>query len=125
MPREVDREREIGYLVDMLENARCAVKYVAGKDRAAFDADIVLQNAVMRWLGIVGEAASRITDQTRAEISEIPWRTVIAMRNILVHDYGRVSLDTTWEVTQRHAPEMIEILLRYLDSIGVRPPPSS
>jgi uncharacterized protein with HEPN domain len=125
MPREVDREREIGYLVDMLENARCAVKYVAGKDRAAFDADIVLQNAAMRWLGIVGEAASRITDQTRADISEIPWRKVIAMRNILVHDYGRVSLDTTWEVTQRHAPEMIEILLRYLDSIGVRPPPSS
>ncbi len=124
MPREADRQREIGFLVDMLENARCAVRYVAGKDRAAFDAAVVLQNAVMRWIGIVGEAASRITDGTRAEIPEIPWRKVVMMRNILVHDYGRVSLDTTWEVTQRHAPEMIEILSRYLDARGIRPSPS-
>src|SRR5687768_1601331 len=112
MPRELDPQREIGFLVDMLENARIAVKHVRGKDRALFDADLVLQNAVMRWIGIVGEAASRITDGTRAELPEIPWRKVIAMRNILVHDYGRVSLDTTWEVTQRHAPEMIEIITR-------------
>ena len=82
----------------------------------------VLQNAVMRWIGIVGEAASRITDDTRDELPEIPWRKVVAMRNILVHDYGRVSLDTTWEVTQRHAPEMIEVITRFLDSKGIHPP---
>ena len=118
MPREVDREREIGYLVDMLENARCAVKYVAGKDRAAFDADIVLQNAAMRWLGIVGEAASRITDQTRANISEIPWRKVVGMRNVLIHSYERVDLSEVWRVVTQEFPSLIEML-----EVLLPPPP--
>lgn len=65
MPLDAGFDRETGWLVDMLENARRAVQYVSGKDRAAFAADVILQDAVIRRLSIIGEAARHVSHPTR------------------------------------------------------------
>ena len=59
-----------------------------GKD--AFLTSSLLQDAVIRNLEIIGEAANRVSSQTQELHPEIPWRQMIGMRNRLVHDYGHI-----------------------------------
>jgi uncharacterized protein with HEPN domain len=122
-PHRDPADRDIGYLVDMLENAKRALQHVAGKDRAVFHADRLMQDAVIYRLLIVGEAARNVTETTRLQFPDLPWRKINAMRNVLVHDYKGVELKYVWEVIESHAPQMIALIQAHLDARGIRPSP--
>jgi uncharacterized protein with HEPN domain len=64
--------RDTGYLLDILEAARLASSYVLGKTKEEFFRDSQCQDAVIRRLEIIGEAARRISQPTRARLSQIP-----------------------------------------------------
>jgi uncharacterized protein with HEPN domain len=66
-----------------------------------------LQNAVMRMVQIIGEAAARISPEVRNAHSQVPWRQILGMRNRLVHDYFRIDIAVVWEVVERDIPELI------------------
>ena len=65
--------------------------------REAFKANEEKYEAVNRKFEIIGEAARRLSPETRKAFPEIPWKLVTAMRNILIHDYADVDLDITWD----------------------------
>ncbi len=71
------------YLLDMLLAARQALKFVEDVSRDQFTKSPLIQNAVVRLLGVIGEAASRIAESTRDAHPELPWREVIGMRMLL------------------------------------------
>lgn len=58
--------------------------------------DAMLRFAVVKQLEIIGEATSRITNDTLALESAIPWKQVTLMRHVLVHDYYRIDVPTVW-----------------------------
>jgi len=60
----------------------------------------------------VGEAASQVTDPTRQEPAGIPWNSIIAMRNRLVHAYFSINLDILWNTVQQDLPDLIDLLER-------------
>jgi uncharacterized protein with HEPN domain len=66
----------------------------------AFFADKKTQHAVVRSLQIVGEAAKRISPETRAASADIPWRSIAGMRDRLIHDYFGVDLAIVWNVVR-------------------------
>jgi len=68
------------------------------------------QNAVMRPLEIIGEAARLVSQQTRQAHPEIPWEQMIGMRNRLIHEYFRVNLKTVWETVQNDLPRLIALM---------------
>jgi uncharacterized protein with HEPN domain len=74
-------QRDLQFLLDMLESAKLAVRYVAEKSRADFLSDIQLQDAVIRRLAIVGEASRRVSEVTRQNFTAIPWNEISGMRN--------------------------------------------
>ena len=76
----------------MLLAARDAHSFVAGLTWEQFQASKLHQNAVIKAIEIIGEAASRISPQRRAAHPEIPWPEIIAMRHRLVHGYFEVDL---------------------------------
>ncbi|MCW6035359.1 DUF86 domain-containing protein [Spirulina subsalsa FACHB-351] len=78
--------RERNYLLDMLKSAKLAQEFVANVDWDLFQLDLMCQAAVTRQLEIVGEAARRISEESQAELSEIPWHQIIGMRNRIVHE---------------------------------------
>lgn len=78
------------FLLDMLLAARQANEYVHDVSREEFDSSDLLQDAVVRRLEIVGEAAARISAETRDAHPEIPWREIVGMRNRLVNEYFRI-----------------------------------
>ncbi|MGL6135155.1 MAG: HepT-like ribonuclease domain-containing protein [Prochlorococcaceae cyanobacterium] len=87
--------------------AHRAVSYCASLDRETFDADQLVQDAVLRNIELIGEAATRIPEAIRLAHPEIPWREIIAMRNQLIHAYLGVDLDVVWDVIQVELPLLI------------------
>ncbi|HEX5370550.1 MAG TPA: HepT-like ribonuclease domain-containing protein [Dehalococcoidia bacterium] len=74
-------------------NCRPGSKVIcAGQGYEAFIEDALLIHAIERELEIVGEAARRISDTYRTAHPEIPWRSIIGLRNVLAHDYANVDL---------------------------------
>ena len=105
------RERsEAASLYDMLQAAEATLRHVSGKSRDDYEQDELIRHAVERSIEIVGEAARRISKKFRDEHLEIPWRAVMATRNILVHDYDDVDNDIVWRIVTDHIPVLISQL---------------
>jgi uncharacterized protein with HEPN domain len=96
-----DRER----LLDILESVeRIEAQTVRGRD--AFADDELAQTAVIRWVEIIGEAARGVSEELRQAHPEVPWRQMVAMRNVLIHGYFDIDVDLVWSVAQSDLPKL-------------------
>jgi uncharacterized protein with HEPN domain len=107
-------ERDETRLRDMLDAARKAEAFMDGRTRLNLGQDEMLAFAVVRALEIVGEAASRVTTDTRTELAQIPWKDITGMRNKIIHDYDQVDLDVVWQTVAHNLPTLISELDRIL-----------
>jgi uncharacterized protein with HEPN domain len=96
-----DRER----LRDILEAIERIERYTS-KGREEFMQDELIQTWVVHHIQIIGEAARKLSEETRSEYDEVPWPAIIAMRNILVHDYFSVDIDEVWSTIERDLPPL-------------------
>lgn len=97
-------------LQHMLDAAREAVSFVAGKDRRELDGNRMLVLSVVKDIEILGEAASKVSEEGRNACPEIPWRDVVAMRNRLIHGYFDINLDIVWHTVTEELPPIIRQL---------------
>ena len=97
-------------ILDMLIAARQASGYVRHVTLPDFYASEVLQDAVIRQMQIVGEAASQVSLALREAHPEIPWNEIVAMRHRLVHDYRRINRDIVWATVHDALPGLIAAL---------------
>lgn len=107
MPLE---ERDAAYLLDMLQAAEKARNYVQGRTFEDFKKEDLLQDAVERNIEIVGEAARKVSASFKEAHPEIPWRKIIAQRNVLVHEYEAIKEEEIWEVAAVHLPRLVHVL---------------
>lgn len=107
----MSRDRE--YLLDILEAAKLATAYIDQKTKDEFIEDTQCQDAVIRRLEIIGEAARRVSTKTREELSELPWDSMAGMRNFLIHEYDDVDLDIVWNTVSDDLPPLINTLENY------------
>jgi uncharacterized protein with HEPN domain len=98
------------YLLDILTSAKLAISYTCGKTEQDFQNDLLLQDGVTRRIEILGEAARRVSEETRMKIPSISWYQIIGMRNILAHKYDDIDLDVVWRVVQLELPKLIATL---------------
>ena len=106
MPRKEDVTR----LRHMLEASIDAVSFMRNKDRVSLDADKMLRLSVVRCIEIIGEAASKLSQECQAEFPQIPWKNIINMRNRLIHAYYDINLDTVWSTAAEDLPPLIASL---------------
>ncbi|PJA26885.1 MAG: hypothetical protein CO189_08460 [candidate division Zixibacteria bacterium CG_4_9_14_3_um_filter_46_8] len=104
----MNRDKE--YLLDIVEAARLALDYVSEKSPNDFHADTQCQDAVIRRIEIMGEAARRVSEETRAAHPEIPWNEIVGMRNIVIHKYDGVDLVIVWETIRNKIPPLVKEL---------------
>ena len=97
-------------MLHMLDAAREAISFSRGRTRNDLDSDKMLTFALVRAIEIVGEAASKITAQTRAEFPEMPWRDIVGMRNRIIHAYFDIDLDRVWDTVKMDLPVLVTIL---------------
>lgn len=84
--------RDRAALLDIVRAARRVLEFTAGLDRARFLKNYLVQSAILHQFMVMGEAVKRVSDETRAEHPEIPWKTIAGMRDKLIHDYNEVDL---------------------------------
>jgi uncharacterized protein with HEPN domain len=109
------RENDPFHLQDMLEWALEAQEQVDGETRSSFAGNRRLQLAIMKVLETIGEAASNVTSEVRNENAQIPWASIIGMRNRLIHAYREIVLDVIWDTVTVDIPVLITELRRLLD----------
>jgi uncharacterized protein with HEPN domain len=99
--------RDNSYFLDILIAAKKAIAFTDGLTYQDFLNSELHQNAVIRPLEIIGEAAGKVSVETRSLYPDIPWGQMIGMRNRLIHDYLDVDLLTVWDTIQEDLPSLI------------------
>ena len=94
----------------------CDLLIAHASDPGELETDPVVQAAAQRWIEVLGEAASHLSDQLRSAHPEIPWREIIGTRVILAHAYFHIDQDIIGSVVQRDIPAIRSQLQPILDS---------
>jgi uncharacterized protein with HEPN domain len=112
---------DMSRLWDMLDAARTAVEFTQELRFEDFVRDRKTRNAVERNLEIIGEAARFVSPETRESYPDIPWRSMIGLRNVLAHEYGEIRYEILWTIISKK----LTPLIRQLEEIGVDNPPTA
>ncbi len=107
------QDRQVAYLLDILRSAEAVQSYIEGYSREDFLNDPKTQDAVLRRLLVMGEAAARIAPETETRFEEIPFRKMAGLRNRVVHDYGQIDLEIVWESVTLHLPQVRRELIAF------------
>jgi uncharacterized protein with HEPN domain len=94
----------------MLDAAKEALSFAQNKSRADLDSDRMLVLSIVKSIEIIGEAASKVTQETRETCVELPWANIIAMRNRLIHVYFDIDLDRVWDTVTDDLPPLMSSL---------------
>ncbi len=102
-------------LEDILEAIRRIEKY-ANRGRTAFDDDELIQVWIVHHIQLIGEAVAKLSDEFKQSHPEVPWPVIKAMRNVLVHFYFGVNLNTVWKTVVDDLP----VLKSQLESVDLQ-----
>jgi len=108
--------RDESYLLDILIASQDAIAFVEGLTYEDFLRSKLHQNAVIRPLEIIGEAAGKISNELKSSYPQIPWNLMIGMRNRLIHNYMDVDLQVIWDTIQNDLTPIIRLVSKIMDT---------
>jgi uncharacterized protein with HEPN domain len=94
------------YLEDIVSSCDKISTYIIDLNSESFKEDNKTVDAVVRNIEIIGEAASKITEDIRNKHQNIEWKAIIGMRNILIHEYFGVDVDQVWLTATEEIPAL-------------------
>ena len=101
-------------MIEFCERVRC---YTVGQDQTSFEADSLRYDATIRNLELIGEAASNVPRPVRDAFPDVPWRSIVALRNRLIHGYSGIDNDIVWTIVRDAVPETLSALRHLLETI--------
>lgn len=99
--------RDLGTVTDIVESANAILEYVDGVTEEEFLEDVQLQDAVIRRIEVIGEAAGRLSAAFREERTGIPWREIRGMRNRMIHVYDDIDMNLVWRTIRSDIPGLL------------------
>lgn len=115
MPPEAN---DAACILDMLRAARGALGALRSVTFEQYLANEEMRLAHERRLEIMGEAARQISVALREKHPEIPWRGIIAQRNVLIHAYATIQSNLVWQLAESHLPALVPQLEEILRELG-------
>jgi uncharacterized protein with HEPN domain len=109
--------RDAERLQDILD-AIAAIERYADQGRQAFDEQELIQIWFVHHLQIIGEAANSLSSDLTDQYSDVPWAQIVGFRNIVVHEYFRVSLNLVWVIVQNNLPPLKLTIEQMLEKLG-------
>ena len=104
--RAEDRIR-IQHMIDAAEEA---LTFISGITEANFSKNRMIILSIVKDIEIIGEAASKISEETQIKNPDIPWKDIIGMRNRLIHGYFDVDIKILWNTTKNNLPSLLKTL---------------
>lgn len=95
------------FVKDMIGFCETVLSYTDGLDRKTFVANTPVYDASLRNIELIGEAATHVPDSIRVQYPEIPWRSIVGMRNQIIHVYLDVDDDIIWRTIQEDIPLLL------------------
>ncbi len=102
------------YLIHIKECVERIESYIGSARKAEFLKSTFMQDAIIRNLQVLAESTQRLSDEAKSSRKDIDWYKIAGFRNILVHDYLGLDLDTVWNIVINEIPvfkEAIEEML--------------
>ncbi|MEQ1822044.1 MAG: DUF86 domain-containing protein [Fimbriimonadaceae bacterium] len=93
------------YIAHISESLERIAEYIKGGE-VEFQKQTIIQDAVIRNLEIIGEAAKRVPDEMRDAHPSVPWKKLAGLRDILIHQYEGVDLGQVWRIAYSVLPQI-------------------
>lgn len=103
-------QRDDSLLLDMLQAAEQIREYTVGLQEADFLESRRDQDAVLLQFMVLGETAKRVSSGFQDAHPEVPWRKIMGLRNVVVHEYFHVDIRRVWKIASRDIPALIPLL---------------
>lgn len=97
---------DLSYMKDIIDAIDRINIYTEGVNRSTFFEHLMMQDAVMHQIEIIGEASNRISDIFQELHPELPWMEMRAIRNKIVHDYRGIELEIIWDTVKNNLPPL-------------------
>ena len=104
------------YLKDILESIIAIEDYIADIDFSEFERNRKTHSATIRELEIIGEAASKLSDELKSSYTKVQWRDIKDLRNLLIHEYFGVDLEIIWNIVTTDIPILKSVIDAILDN---------
>lgn len=105
----MSERRDINRLADM-RAALADIQSLTKDGKEALQANRVAQQAIAYNLAVLGEGARALSQDLRGRYPDVPWRDVIAQRNLVVHEYHRIDLENIWTTVTEDLPQLDQML---------------
>jgi uncharacterized protein with HEPN domain len=99
-----------------LEACEHIIEFINDVNFEAFNKSRLIQSAVIRELGIIGEAAKNLTEEIRYKHNNIPWKKIAGMKDKLTHGYFTVDLKEVWNTSEKDIPILMNNIKDILKS---------
>ena len=96
------------FLEDIIESLEKIERYIEGMGFDDLANDDKTVDALIRNLEIIGEAVKNIPDSVRIKYPDVEWKEAAALRDVLIHDYFGVDLESLWGTIHKNLPEFGE-----------------
>lgn len=107
MREEAKDPARINHMIHAITNV---IKFMEGKTLQDLEVEPILFYGVVKNIEIIGEAAYKISDVTKNSHPEIPWKNMIGMRHVLVHDYYHIRPEEVYKVYLEDIPHLLPLL---------------
>ncbi|HIE36290.1 MAG TPA: DUF86 domain-containing protein [Candidatus Omnitrophica bacterium] len=104
-------------LKDILKSVQKIKRYTKDKSYREFIHDEILIDAVVRNLEVIGEAARHIPQNFRKKYSQVEWKKLVGLRDILIHEYFGIDYEVLWDIVKNKVPQLsksIKVILKDL-----------
>jgi uncharacterized protein with HEPN domain len=110
--------RPVDKLLEDIILAADVAREIVDRGREHFETDLVAQFGAEAVVGRIGDAASKLPEDVRASMPDLPWKEIIGFRIVVDHAYHRLDYGRVWNTLSQDIPKLRASIVRYRQGAG-------